>query len=105
MTSIDLKDAYFLVSVHETQRIFLRFKFNKRLFEFNCLPIGLSTAPFIFTKPLKPVMGLLRKKAIIAIIYLDDIFCIASSYSECQENAIFIKATLETYNLPCSANI
>lgn len=95
MTSIDLKDAYFLLSVHDAHRKFLRFKFNDQLFGFNCLPFGLSTSPFVFTKLLKPVMEFLRKKGVIAVIYLDDIFCIASSFLECQESANLIKATLE----------
>lgn len=37
------------------------------------LPVGLSTAPFIFTKLLKPVVAHLRKEGVISVIYLDEL--------------------------------
>ena len=48
MASIDLKDAYFLISVKKECRKYLRFEFNNKLYEFNCLPFGLNVAPFIW---------------------------------------------------------
>lgn len=91
MGTIDMKDAYFLVSVHESHRKYLRFKLNGILYEFNCLPFGLSTSPFVFTKILKPVAEYLRSRHMISVYYLDDIFCIGRTYAECFEN---IKLTL-----------
>lgn len=60
MASVDLKDAYFLVNVIKSQRKYLRFQYKDTLYEFNCLPFGLCTAPYVFTKILKPVMQYLR---------------------------------------------
>ena len=54
MTSIDLKDAYYYVSIDTTHRKYLRFIWKNQLFQFTCLPNGLSSAPRIFTKLLKP---------------------------------------------------
>ena len=45
MTKVDLKDAYFMISIHEEDRKVLRFSAQDRLFQFNCLPFGLSSAP------------------------------------------------------------
>ena len=73
MTSIDLKDAYLSVPVAKEHRKYLRFAWGNTVFEFQCLPFGLSSAPRIFTKLLKPVMALLRKKGIRCIIFLDDL--------------------------------
>lgn len=42
MATIDLKDAYFLISVSEPFRKFLRFNFDDNLYEFTCMPFGLS---------------------------------------------------------------
>lgn len=59
-----MKDAYFLLSVYPDDRRYLRFQFMKSFFEFTCLPFGLSSAPFDFTKLLKLVVTLLKKENI-----------------------------------------
>jgi len=55
MTSIDLKVAYFSVPMHESSQRFLRFIWGSKHYTFQGLPFGLSSAPRIFTKLLKPV--------------------------------------------------
>ena len=83
MASIDLKDAYFLIAMHETSKKYLRFKFEQQTYEFQCLPFGLSSAPYIFTKLLKPVVSLLRSEGFFIVNYLDDFLCLGNSYDEC----------------------
>ena len=46
-------------------------------------PFGLTSAPRVFTKVLKPVVANLRRQGIRIVIYLDDILIIASSRDEC----------------------
>ncbi|KYM95321.1 hypothetical protein ALC62_14035, partial [Cyphomyrmex costatus] len=58
LASIDLEDAYFLILVHREDRKFLRFRFRGQLFQFRVLSFGLASAPYIFTKILKPVIFL-----------------------------------------------
>jgi hypothetical protein len=53
MASIDLTDAYYMVPVHEADQKFLKFEFMGRLYQYTCLPNGLSSAPHIFTKLLE----------------------------------------------------
>lgn len=86
MTSIDLKDAYFLVSVTPGHRKYLRFTFGGQLYEFTCLPFGLSSAPFCFTKLMKPVVSSLRLHGISCVNYLDDFLILGSSFESCEEN-------------------
>lgn len=86
MANIDLKEAYFLVPIHKSHRKYLRFIFNGNLFEFSCLPFGLSSAPYIFTKILNPVITHLRSKGFLSVRYLDDILCLGNTYSECMDN-------------------
>ena len=52
MASIDLGDAYSLNVDHAFRIFFYGFhgKWNSRLYEFTCLPNGLSCAPRMFTK-------------------------------------------------------
>lgn len=88
MCTVDLKDAYFLVSIHKDFKKYLRFQFgdNNEIYEFNVLPFGLNTAPFVFTKIMKPVVGLLRSCGYISTIYLDDILLISDSHQDCSDN-------------------
>ena len=83
MTKIDLKDAYFLVRIDNKSKKYLRFEYKKQLYEFNVLPMGLCTAPFIFTKLLKPVIAKLRLDGVICVIYLDDILIISKNKEDC----------------------
>jgi hypothetical protein len=60
---------------------------EKKLYEFQCLPFGLSSAPRILTKILKPFMAALRAGAgNQVIIYIDNILLIASRPSQASGN-------------------
>ena len=50
MASIDLKDAYFHVTIAERHRKYLRFLFEGQAWEFTALPFGLSLAPRVFPR-------------------------------------------------------
>lgn len=86
MATIDIKDSYFLIPIAKQHRKFLKFTFERKLYRFNVLPFGLSTAPFVFTKLLKPVMERLRLNLLISVVYLDDILMIGKTKEECEYN-------------------
>ena len=86
IATIDLQDAYFAVPVHRTSQKYLTFKFQNNYFRFTCLPFGLCTSPYIFTKILKPVLKLLRSRGFMSVAYLDDLLCIANTFEECVIN-------------------
>ena len=73
MASIDLKDAYYSIPVAREHRKYLRFIYNGQLYQFTCLPNGLSSCPRKFTKILKPPLTMLHKKVtfprVILMIY------------------------------------
>lgn len=96
MATIDLKNAYYMISIKESDRKYLRFLFQDKLYEFKCLPFGLSTAPYVFTKIMKPVMCHLRSLGLLSVTYLDDILCLADSYEECLQNVLTTKTLLES---------
>ena len=79
MTKVDLKDAYFTIPVHSRDRPLLRFYALGSQYQFTCLPFGLSSAPWVFTKTLKPVTTLLRELGVRLVIYIDDILVVAES--------------------------
>ena len=86
MAKLDLKEAYFMLSVNKSERKFLRFVFQGQIYKFNCLPFGFNCAPLIFTKLMKPVVSHLREKGFLSVIYLDDLLLLGSSYKGCKEN-------------------
>ena len=55
----------------------------KRFFSFQVLPFGLSTAPYIFTKCLRPLVRHWRKKGYFIVLFLDDGWCRAESEEAC----------------------
>ncbi|XP_057337594.1 uncharacterized protein LOC130675769 [Microplitis mediator] len=95
MASIDLKDAYLLVPVAESSRKYLRFIFQGQIYQFTCLPFGLSISPYIFTKLMKPIVNFLREKGFLLAIYLDDIIFIAKSYNICREKVLWARNFLQ----------
>lgn len=83
MTNLDLEDAYLLVRVNYVSRKYLRFRFRSQLYQFTCLPFGLCSSPYTFTKIMKPVVNMLRSKGLLSVVYLDDFLCIGNSYKSC----------------------
>ena len=60
MCKLGLKDVYFMAPIQSWSQKFIRFQFQGRTNQFTCLPFGLSSAPRIFTKLLKPVTRILE---------------------------------------------
>ena len=89
---IDLKDAYYSVPLAQTFRKYLRFTWNGILYQFTCLPNGLSSAPRVFTKLLKPMFSTLRKAGHINISYIDDALLQSDSFDDCILN---VKNTID----------
>lgn len=85
MATLDLQDAYFLIPIDTDSRKFLRFMWKEKLWEFVCLPFGLNTAPWLYTKITKPVVNVLRKKGFVSVVYLDDWLCLGKNIKECSK--------------------
>jgi len=82
MVKLDLKDAYLQVPIHQEHQSLLQFQWQGKTYQFVCLPFGLTSAPRVFTKVMKPVVGLLRQMGIRLVIYLDDILIMHHSKEE-----------------------
>jgi len=95
MASVDLKDAYFTIPVAEDHKKYLRFKVSNCLYQFRAMPQGLSSAPRIFTKIMKPVMASLRLKGIICMAYLDDTLIVAESAEKCSDGVNILTRNLQ----------
>ena len=82
MIKLDLKDAYFSIPIHPSHWKFLSFRWMHKIFQFTCLPFGLSSAPRIFTKVMKPAITYLRSLGIRMVVYLDDMLILAQTKEE-----------------------
>ena len=85
LVKVDLKDAYFSIPIALEHRKYLSFTVGRKTYQFTCLPFGLTSAPWVFTKTLKPVAALGRELGIRMIIYLDDILLMGESKEQAQE--------------------
>ena len=111
MTSIDLKSGYWHLGIHPEHHKYFGFshqlpsrekkafwtsgalsaakiaeqrrKLPRRYFIFSALCFGLRTAPFIFTKLMRQVGKLWRKRGWRFICYIDDWLLIADSEAQC----------------------
>lgn len=99
MTSIELKDGYLHIPIDKKHKQFLRFEFLGTIYEFQCMPFGLCTAPFVFTKLLRPVVKKLRENGIVLVIYLDDILIIGKTEKECAHSTQSATKILESLGL------
>ena len=64
VTSIDIKDAYLHVPMHQKAQRYLRFQTRQGVFQFVSLPFGKATAPLEFTILAKEVKALARSRGI-----------------------------------------
>ncbi|KAK9959588.1 hypothetical protein ABG768_009702 [Culter alburnus] len=77
--AIDLKDAYFHVSIHPSHRKFLRFAFGGEAYQYRVLLFGLSLSPRTFTKCVDAALAPLRLQGIRVLNYIDDWLILAQS--------------------------
>ena len=82
LSSIDLKDAYFLVPVLRASRKLLRFTWGTQPFHFRVLCFGLSPAPQVFTRMVAPVSAVFLRQGFRLLRYLDDWLILAASEQE-----------------------
>ena len=85
--TFDLRSGYHHVDIHPECWTYLGFSwlFNgiRRFFVYKVLPFGLSTACYVFTKLLRPLVKRWRFAGLRVILYIDDGFCVGSTAAEC----------------------
>ena len=87
LAKVDLKDAYFSIPIHPDHRKYLRFPLGERVYQFTCLPFGLASAPWVFTKTLRPIAALARELGLRVVFYIDDILLMAESKEKLRDQA------------------
>ena len=104
MFSFDLKSGYHHIDIFPEHKKFLAFawKFTDssvRYFMFSVLPFGLSSAPYIFTKLLKPLIKKWRGEGKSIILFLDDGLGSAQPFARAKICSLQIHADLLKFGL------
>lgn len=86
MASVDLQDAYYSVYIAEKDQVKLRFEHNGVLYQFRALPNGISFAPRLFTKIMKPIYASLRVRGTTISGYIDDSYLQGNTCADCQKS-------------------
>ena len=99
LIKFDLKSGYHHLDIFPAHRKFLGYSWAfedgvPRFFQFNVLPFGLSTAPYIFTKLLRPLVKLWRRRGFHSVIYLDDGIGLEETYEKAEYAAHHTHADL-----------
>ena len=78
------------ILVWEDHRKYFHILWQRSMYEFHCLPFGLSSASWVFTKLLRPVLAHLRRQGIRLIMYMYDMLVMAQSKVELEEQLLQI---------------
>jgi hypothetical protein len=103
MISFDPKSGYHHIDIHPCSQTFLGFGWkipedeSFTYYQFTVLPFCLSTAPFVFTKCLKPLEKYWISQGTNIALRLDDQWLSEGSYDDCMNLLIKIRTDI---NLP-----
>ncbi len=97
--AIDLKDAYFHVSILLRHRPFLWFAFEGRAWQYRVLPFGLSLSPRVFTKVVEGALTPLREVGVRILNYLVDWLILAQSREQLGDHRDLVRVNWEKSKL------
>ena len=95
LASLDLKDAFYAVSIHEQHKNYLNFFNTGIAYQFEVIPNGYLDAMRVFAKILKPPFSCLREQGHSSVIYVDDSLLAGDTYKDCLDNVHETKLLLE----------
>ena len=94
----DLKNGYHHIDIFHSHQTYLGFSWDiqgaKKYSVFTVLPFGLSSAPFAFTKVVRPLVKHWPLRAVKVASFLDHDLGIAYTYQDALSCSNFVKATL-----------
>ena len=98
--SFDLKSGYHHIDIFPDHQTFLGFSWvfsgTVRYFCFSVLPFGLSSAPYIFTKCLRPLVKFWRFNGIKIVVFLDDGCGKGDSLLMAKRHSLFVQSSLSS---------
>ncbi|CAM4558277.1 unnamed protein product [Leuciscus chuanchicus] len=101
--TIDLKDAYFHISIRPCHWKFLRFAFGGKAYQYRVLPFGLALSPRTFTKCVDAALAPLRLQGIRIMNYIDDWLILAQSHRLAVQHRDVVLAHMKELGLRLNA--
>jgi hypothetical protein len=101
--AIDLKDAYFHISILPSHRRFLRFAFGGEAYQYRVLPFGLALSPRTFTKCVDAALAPLRLRGVRILNYIDDWLILAQSERRAVQHRDAVLAHMKVLGLRLNA--
>ena len=92
--SFDLKSGYHHVDMAECHWKYLGFEWHGKFYVFTVLPFGLSSACYMFTKLVRPLVRYWRARGYRIVVYLDDGVCAVSGKETAIEASQFVQDIL-----------
>ena len=93
---VDLTDCYLTMGLHPSHRKYCRFRHpttGARL-QWKTISFGMSEAPRICTKLLRPLMGRLKQLGIRCVLYIDDLLILH------RDRTTLARGSLRAWDLP-----
>ncbi len=78
--SYNVKSGYYHVGLHPVTQRFVRIKLEGVYYVYTCLPFGLSTSHWVFSKVMRENVMFLRRCGIRVLPYLDDLFFLKKGF-------------------------
>ncbi|CAM4576079.1 unnamed protein product [Leuciscus chuanchicus] len=101
--TIDLKDAYFHISIRPCHWKFLRFAFGGKAYQYRVLPFGLALSPRTFTKCVDAALAPRRLQGIRIMNYIDDWLILAQSHQLAVQHRDVVLAHMKELGLRLNA--
>ena len=96
MFSFDLKSGYHHVEIAVHHCKYQGFEWEQRFYVFSVLPFGLASAPYVFTKLLRPLVKLWRSKGLKSLMYLDDGIVAVNGKERAEKASVWVKSSLQS---------
>jgi len=99
MISMDLEQGYYHVGIHAQHQRFITTEIDGQVVSFTALPFGLSTAPRVFTKFMRPFVKFVRQQGVRMLQYLDDSLFMAETREELLRTRDIVQSLLQELGL------
>ncbi len=95
LCTFDLKSGYHHVDIHNESQAYLGFQWKGKYYAFTVMPFGLSTACYVFTKLLRPLVRLWRGRGIKVVMYIDDGVVVCPGRQRAVKDSTFVQESLQ----------
>jgi hypothetical protein len=101
--SFDLTLGYYHVGLHPRTRAYTGFSGKGEYYQYNCLPFGMKSAPWVFSKVMRELVMYWRKSGISVLPYMDDLFFSRKGEQVCLR--LFLRVWKDFFSAGISINM